>query len=440
MKKRIYLVILGFFIIISLGPISCSDSESRMSPLLNQATVILSIGLPPEDPSAYNNSLGNKIRRFFVPDAIAQTAPASFSSILVRVSGPDFGVMEQTFGPSGTVSLSVPSGNFRQFEVIAAIASGDPSAALSFRGTAVANLPAGETVSIPVLMGLNETKIVVPDYYNNRIVTIDSMTGANWNARATLGSTSVTQPTDVSFDARGRIYISLNSTNGVIRADNSNGTNATPAFGAGGLQTIAVDRTNNILYYASSGALYKNSLDGTNEQSLLNFAPITAIYGIDVYSNGLLLIVGTGVISTVTPSYIILYDPNAGSRSGQTVVGQYTSASLNTPWDVMTVPPYIYVANLGGGANNQILRFSLDSNNSFIPQGNYGTFGTTATPGIFYGARRFLAIRNDALIIADSNTISLSQLISISDISGANWTPFGTHGSLINQFKLWAVC
>jgi hypothetical protein len=134
------------------------------------------MGLPPENPSAVEDTIWNKIRKFFVPDAIAQTAPATFSNILVRVTGPDFGIMEQNFGPLGTISLDVPAGNLRQFEVIANVSPIDPGAARSFRGTALANLPEGETVSIPVVMTLFEARLVVPDeFQNHRIVKINSL-------------------------------------------------------------------------------------------------------------------------------------------------------------------------------------------------------------------------------------------------------------------------
>ena len=156
--------------------LSCSDSESRLSPLLRHTTVVINLGMPPENPSAYDNIILNRIRRFFVPDAIAQTAPATFSNILVRVSGPDIGIIEQNFGPIGTISLDVPAGSLRQFKVIATVSHLDPSGALSFRGTAVANLPEGETVSIPVVMTLFEARLVVPDeFQNHRIVKINSL-------------------------------------------------------------------------------------------------------------------------------------------------------------------------------------------------------------------------------------------------------------------------
>jgi hypothetical protein len=230
-KRKLFSIMIA--LAVSAAVISCSDSESRMSPLLKKTAVTLNLGLPPENPSADNNSIWNRIRRFFVKDAVAQTAPAAFGSVLVRVAGADFGAMEQTFGGTDAISLSVPSGSLRQFEVIAYTAPGDPSAALSFRGTATADLPAGGTVSIPVVMGLNETKIVAPDGVNQfspgtaGLVMIDNMDGSNWihrTAASFAGFSGTLSPYDISFDTRGRIYIANNNTPGVIRMDNINGT------------------------------------------------------------------------------------------------------------------------------------------------------------------------------------------------------------------------
>src|SRR3990172_2388750 len=206
-------------LIITLGLVSCSDSENRISPLLRNTTVILNTGLPPESASA-DNSLLDRIRRLFVRDAVAQSAPASFSSIRVRVTGADFGVIEQTFAGGGLISLSVPSGSFRQFEVTAFTAPGDPNPAVTFRGTAAANLPAGETVSVPVLMRLSEIRIIVPDFLNGRIIVMDDMSGAGWTVidGGKLGLDTI-QPFDVDFDARGRIYIADQVSNGIIRID-----------------------------------------------------------------------------------------------------------------------------------------------------------------------------------------------------------------------------
>src|SRR5208337_3529010 len=217
--KKYSILIIGATLLINFSILSCSNHESKLSPLLKQTMVIISLGQPPENPSAYDNTIWNKIRNFFVREAVAQTAPANFSNILVSVTGPDFGVIQQEFGPIGQISLSIPAGSLRQFQVIAYVSPTDPSGASSFMGTAIANLPEGETVSIPIVMMLYETRNVAADNsartllpYSQagRIIMMNDMSGAGWRSLlgATLGFAPGTfKPYDVALDSRGRIYI-----------------------------------------------------------------------------------------------------------------------------------------------------------------------------------------------------------------------------------------
>jgi len=127
------------------------------------------------------------------------------------VTGPDIAPIEKSFA-SSSISFDVPSGAIRQFDVTAHVAPGDPSAAASFHGTAVANLPAGTTVSVPVVMLLKETKIVIPDgglsFYLGGLIMMDSMDPASWiyKQAADYAGLANLEPVDIDFDARGRIY------------------------------------------------------------------------------------------------------------------------------------------------------------------------------------------------------------------------------------------
>ncbi|HNW30662.1 MAG TPA: hypothetical protein PKN50_19455, partial [Spirochaetota bacterium] len=241
--KTIPLIILSVLIILQF--LSCSENERRIGLSGQTSTVILAIGNAAEH-TAQNEPLNilDRILHLFESNAIAQTAPAAFSSVKVRVTGPDIGLIEKDFNPYGTISLTVPSGSLRQFEVIAYVAPGDLSAASSFRGTAVANLPAGETVTVPVPMGLYETKIVVPDSGNNRLVILDTM--SSWRAQLTTltadgqDSISLTGPRDVDFDSRGRIYIAYEFA--IVRCDNIAGENYRFIYNVSSPVAVAVDR------------------------------------------------------------------------------------------------------------------------------------------------------------------------------------------------------
>jgi hypothetical protein len=453
MKK--YSLITMIFVFISFSILSCSDSEKRMAPLFNQTKVIIDIGLPAVHASV-DNSIIDRILRFFTKDAFAQSAPpAAFSSVHVRVTGPDIGVIEQDFDPTGTISLNILAGSFRQFDVTAYVAAGDPSAALSFRGMAVANLPAGQTVSVPVVMALYETKIVLADdstdtFTPGRIVSIDNFNIPNWTvltepmlqAAGYNGPDSSFKPYDISFDSRGRIYIANNFTTiGVIRIDNIIGTNliqstTTPVLRFGGsinpgIVTIAVDRIQNKVYFSNGTFIYQSDLDGTN--SVLKTSTMTTpIRGIDVGNDGLLYVVAGNT----------LYKYNWQTN---TILGQLNG--LDTPFDVITRPPYVYVANLLNVSGRQILQLTVNTDNSFTINSFYGNRYTTAenkNPGMFYGAHRFAAIRNDGLFIADSTNPfvfpQLAKLVYLPNMTDTGWDTFGTTGTGSIQFYFFSGC
>jgi hypothetical protein len=449
MKQGRFFFLIVFLIILSVSFLSCSDSERRLGFTKGTTTVVLNLGLQQEHAMAPKSFI-DTIFSFFVPEAVAQTAPAAFSSISVLVTGPDISPIESNFTSGNSISLTVPSGNLRQFLVTAHVDPADPSAALSFRGTSVANLPEGVTVSVPVVMVLNETKIVVPDFRNQRIVIIDNFTTPNWTARTTINWTTMTGtlwPHDVDFDARGRLYIANNvNPGGVIRMDDINGTGLIQTgnllFGnINNVVTLAVDRINNYVYFATNFALYRSSLDGTSTSSALTLPSIFSgmyIRGIDVDTSGMLYIVVAPLSAGL--SYIVKYNPNSESQ-----IGTEYSTNLSNPWDVQVRGSDIYVANYGQyTAGYQIMQFTF-SNNTFTLATHNGNRSTSTTgTGYFYGASRFLAIRNDVLIVADSNQGStptdFDQLVSFSDMSFANWASFGSFGSLNDQFKLYSFC
>jgi hypothetical protein len=469
MKKSSFIILI--LLSLSFSVLTCSDSEKRLSPLLNQTKVIIDLGLPPEH-AANESTMWDKIRGFFIRDAVAQSAPATFSSILVRVSGPDIGVMEQSFGPMGTLSLNVPSGSFRQFEVIAYVAPGDPSAALSFSGAAIANLPAGDTVTVPVFMAVNETKIVIPDSYSNglgvtrRLVQLDNMsnTFSSWKQLQRSGITGglvepFIQPWDVDFDSRGRIYVANNRGNAsmgdncVFRIDNINGgtpylypeaSARTSLLNNYGITSVAVDRVNNYVYYSffnsSSGRseLWRSNIYDNSSHEVLTInvgvEQMVRINGMSSDSNGMLYIAGQ---TTGLENRIFKYN-----TSTQIVIAAFGSgvSYLINPEDTLVKPPYVFVANPGGSNNYKILQ--LDMNLQFVTGYGIQATGVDTAQGHFYGPRRFLAIRNDSLIIVDDYTIGtdLDKLVSMNNMLGSGWNPIGSSGGGVGEFMFFYGC
>ncbi len=453
------MILFAFAMIFTTGLLSCSDSESKLKMLPGgQTAVVISLSLPPENPSAYDNTIWNRIRRIFVRDAIAQTPPATFSSISVTVTGADMATVQQNFSPGATIQLEVPSGDSRQFAVLATVDPADPSAALSFAGTATANLAEGQTISLPITMALNETKIVVPDpgslLPHNRFFQINDISGAGltYVTGPNIGFAATFVPWDIDFDSRGRIYIATNSGGAggcrVIRINNINSTSNSLVIDNSniGIVALAVDRVRNYVYLSPSNpatatfGFRRCNLDGTGATGVLPVTgvdTIQTITGMDVDStSGLLYISGKNASGL---DRIFQYDPVT-----QSVTRVYSSANLNASQDVRVMSPYVYVANPGGVSNLQIIQ--LDTNLNFVA--GYGNGDTVTVPrtaaGQFYAARHFVGIRNDSLIIMDDSGAATfpmgDKLVSINNISGAGWTTFPTSGDGQSLFYLYYSC
>ncbi len=435
MNRTIRIALIPIVLIGLIITFSCSDTEHRIP--IGSARVIINMGLPPETPDA-ELGLIERIRRLFVPDAIAQSAPAAFSSILVRVTGADIGAVEESFGPYSTISMNVPAGTLRVFEVTAIVAPGDPSAAASFKGTASANCPAGQTVNVPVVMGLNETKIVVPDNGNNRVVVKDSM-HSGWNV-----ITLFQQPMDIDFDARGRIYVVDQNLYYVWRLENINDTNPLQVSDTDWLYCLAVDRYRNRIFYSDESDLWQNNQSGGNE-TLKNLitppASITGINGMDAAPDGMLYIVGQVNDSFSIRDAIVQYDPDANSGSGAILRTSLSSseitALINNPEDIQVKWPYLYVTNSSGAAGEVIIKVKV-SNNGFSLADSFGTLATTypdTPPGDFYGPLQFVGLRNNGLVVMD-HLSTYSRLVFFGNFINSGWdTLGGFSGSGVDQFS-----
>ncbi len=345
------------------------------------------------------------------------------------------------FGPatfaSGT-AIQIPSGSNKDFIVTANTTS------VTFRGSSTGQtLTANSTTTMPVSLSLYETKIVIPDNQNYRVVQLNDMTGLGWK---TVTSTIVgwvtgtdLLPYDVDYDSLGRIYIANNfgSTGKgvVIRMNNINGGNILLiADNGSGYASIAVDRTNNILYKATSGGtLSRCSLDGTGNVTLTGGPIFNAINGLAVDDTGMLYI--SYMVSTT--KYVGKFTP---ATSTIALSGTAYTIATGTPWGIRFQSPNIYVANLAGSVNNNIIQFDT----SLTRLSGFGTNVSTGTStGQFYGPRKFVAIRAKELIIVDDDEtfgVNADKLVSIDDILGTNWTTYGSSGNATGSFAFYNQC
>ncbi|HEB11216.1 MAG TPA: hypothetical protein ENI06_08400 [Spirochaetales bacterium] len=381
-----------------------------------------------------------------VPNLTVKGAPSDITALSLRVTGPGMSPVESYYSsvPS-SIEIEVPAGVDRQFELIAHVGPSSLSAAVSFKGTATVDLAAGETTEIVLTMGLNETKLVIPDYRNNRLIQIDNISGAGWTALigTDIGWTlSDFEPYDVDFDSQGRIYIANNfASTGfrrVIRVDDISGSNFF-AFSdkASSIVALTVDRQNDYLYYSSSNQLWRVNLDGTADVSrIINVGvdQIQTIRGMAVGEDGMLYIAGNNNLGL---NRIFLYDPFA-----QNVTTIYPT-NINTAWDVLVKTPYIFITNRNGAGGYKIIQ--LDTDLGFIAA--YGNQSPAADdiPGNYYGPKRFLAILNKKISILDEASINDvgfqgDRLVSIGDIAGTAWETYGQTGTGTGRFEFYWAC
>jgi hypothetical protein len=432
MKNKSIFGIVLLTVILGFSTFSCNSGGT------SSVTITIDLGL--QNAGAFNapeSSIIERMLRFFAKDAEA-AAPTHLSSLTLNITGEGMDKITQSYlypNIPTTITLEVPAGDSRVFEVLADTGS------VIFRGTATRHLSGGATVSIPIQMALKETKIIVPDYNNNRIVQIDDMNGTNWISKINtdLGVSNLS-PYDIDFDSQGRIYIANNypaTGGGIIRLDNIDDATTVDnmLINRFSVVTVTVDRTNNFLYNATASALYKYNLT-TSGETPLTVTGIAQISGLAVDDSGMLYI----TCSQGGTLRVIKYNP---SGTGAIVTGVFYSMGTGTPWDVLYKAPYVYVANLGGAANRNILQ--LDTNLAFIA--GYGMYINTTinTKGDFYGARRFLAIRPREFIIADDGAdmdfmVNVDRLIAMDDMTGTNWTTYGTEGTSQDQFRLFYNC
>ncbi len=451
MKNKIYIQAIPIVLITIVSFATCSDSRAPLDRELlarNLARVHINLNTPATGEEV---SVMDKVLRFFSTKAVAQAAPATFNTITISVTGPGMAPINANYRAGSLITVLVPAGTSRVFDITAVVAPADPSAARSFRGTAVANLTAGETVPLPVEMNLNEVRLVLPDHENGRIIQMADIFGADYVVRYSsdigLGVNFTFRPYDIDFDNAGRIYIANYffgpAEDVVIKLENINDT--TPLVIDSGVnqqvRSLAVDRKNSVLYFATDTILRKSGLDGTDIQTLdisSGVEPITSITGVDVDAEGMLFITGETGAGIPIPR-LFKYDP-----VNEEVVAS-TGESLPTetePWDVTVNGSVIYVANFLGNDGELITSYNLSL--AFLAgYGEYAT-ATDTNKGMFYGPRRFVATLNRKLtIIDDSDFGDFDKLISMDNIAGTGWQTFpegNDSGQEYFQFYYYSGC
>lgn len=448
-------MILTMICILAVGfsALSCSNSESRY-PFAATSTAIINLA----HADAPDQALSVDIPKRY---ASSGTAPAQFDSVKVRITGSDIGTIEKNVPYSDTITMDVPGGAIRNFEVTAYVTPSDPCAALSFQGSTSVYMPAATSVAVPVLMLMKETKIVVPDNVNNRIVQFNKLSNASdtWISSTNYGNfglSSAFYPTAVDFDSKGRILIINNpgSSNNIFRVDNimsSTRVNCLSTDEINPIVSMAVDRKRGLLYYATNndGSCAINRVDlslipvespVTLINPIVNIenpAPFYSITALDVADDGTLFIVGTDAYYYMP--VLIKYNPLEGI--GVLVGLPYLPS--DSPWfnpiDVMARGNDAIVLNnaadypSGGWV---LLKFSFDAA-GFTLGSHFGDIqidNVPDAPSYFYGPQKFAIRREDVLVIIDEYEFFgspyrvVDRLVFTDFDLSYSWSAYGVNG------------
>jgi hypothetical protein len=395
--------------------LSCSNYN-------NTAIVVINLGLTQQ---AHHIPFYDKILHFLMSPAYA-AAPLNITSISINITAADFSTITKNYSPPfGIFKIEVPSGIQRTIEVLA----NTPSATL--RGVTVVDLEAGEQ-TVDIYMHLYQTKIIIPDYNNYRLVQIEDMAGSGFisiNGSSISFPGGYIYPYDVDFDDVGRIYLAnygfSTGQDVVICLDDITDTSYT-ALGTGsmnGIKSVAVDRQNNLLYYVTNDKLYRCSLNGTNLKSDFLSTGISNIQGIALY-NGKLYIA-----CTYASAYrIVKYNPEGNGQ-----IEGYTSTTFYSAWDVIVKNGQCIVADDDTMTLYDTIVVLNPDNLSYIGSFGTGTNSSSPSAGLFWGPRRFVAILNDKFYLIDEGIVG-DNLVSFSNLNFDNWQRYA------DSFTFFSFC
>jgi streptogramin lyase len=245
-------------------------------------------------------------------------------------------------------------------------------------------------------------------FSNRRLIHFDDMSGSNWKATP-ISITSFT------VGPHGKIYYVVGSK--VIRVDNLSGQNRVE-FGAPGdgigkfntLVSVAIGPDSRI-YLADGGngrIIRIDDMTGANWISWNNNGQITSVENVFVASTDKIYFKGNGYISRIDDMLGTGYQRLMKSGLGRFCV---------------TPDGHIYAPVSQG-----LVRFDdLDGSGEVRFGSIYGS-GT----GQFAGPSSVSVGTNGQIYIADSGN---DRIVRIDDMTGKNWTTFGTNGAGNNQFQ-----
>ncbi len=399
------------------------------------------------------------IRTGLGSDSRAIAPPVAIESLTIEISGPnDYSFLNTYTGTADDITLELPEPGDYSFSLTAHVDSNAISPMKIFVGNANATMESGSN-EVVVTMGLAETKILIPDLQNQRLVQIDSFgDAASWkslyvdklkeidpgivieppaptrvyNPDADIYIIDTFSPTDATIDRAGNIYITNGGydENGAIFKIDSIDPTKMIRFSDnpdGYYTALAIDDANNYLYYAANDSLYRKSLAEGSQEELIDTKSFQmgTITGIAIDSDGYIYVAVGGVISAA-------YKISIGTNMVATSILDTSNSVIQNPFDVMIKDNTLYVTdnNPSTPAIHQVNKETMTVAATF----------TDSKETSLYGPGRFVGISNNEIIFTDEDLYgSFDQLVKISDITGTGYDSFVQQDVEIGEFQFYYV-
>ncbi len=277
--------------------------------------------------------------------------------------------------------------------------------------------------------------IYVTDSNNNRIVQMHDMAGVGWTTLSTYsGWDQFYYPSDIFVDAAGRIYVAdlTPGNHRIVRMDDMSGTPWTRCCNWPnqfyGPQGIFVDTAGKI-YVADSGNSRIVRMDDMSGANWTTFG--TSGSGTNQFHSPEGIFVDTAgkiYVTDLLNNRIVRMDDMSGAN--WTTFGTSGSGTnqFHSPEGIFVdTAGKIYVADSG---NSRIVRMDDMSGTNWTTLGTYGF----ETNQFFYPGDIFVDAAGK-IYVTDSSYDENNRIVRTDDMSGTNWTTFGTYGSGTNQFS-----
>ncbi len=374
------------------------------------------------------------------PDGSGSFKPDVITGGTLTVSLPETDDIVKSFSKDDdSIRMVVPSGRHRKIELeinLDPTLANNPTAVLSFMGTAYVDLAPNEVKNVSLKMIPGRTRLVVPDFGKDRVVQFnDALDGSGFDEYLPLDTSGAAGlvPYDLDLDARGNVYIGYFYDAAVppyyfiAKTDRITGSSKTLIPVGQSVSALGIDKYNNLLYYYSTGnqifRIDLNTADVTTAIPVSIPLPVgyTTIYAIDVDREGYVYI-----LSGATSTFAAKVNPKTGG-----IMAELTGSPLAIPTDMVVKEGLLYISNTGNGtANYEILVLRTSDMSLYNNAGSRHTGNPPLLEGEFFGPRRFVGTTNKPFYIMDEGQYGMvavlyaNYIIKFNDLGWLPWTVF----------------